>query len=116
MASLAFIGYPQREIADAAYTLQQEYDSGERILVGVNAYSEGGDGEIEILRIDPALERKQIDRVQGVRARRDGAAVEAQLTALKQAAARDEVKLPPPATRGLLQAGCVESWCDACAS
>ncbi|MGI8801111.1 MAG: acyl-CoA mutase large subunit family protein [Solirubrobacteraceae bacterium] len=88
-------GYPQREIADAAYTLQQEYDSGERILVGVNAYTEGGDGEIEILRIDPALERKQIDRVQGVRARRDGAAVEEQLSALKAAAARDEVNLMP---------------------
>ena len=88
-------GYPQREIADAAYTLQQEYDAGERILVGVNSYTEGGDGEIEILRIDPALERKQIDRVQGVRARRDNAAVEAQLTALKESAARDDVNLMP---------------------
>jgi methylmalonyl-CoA mutase N-terminal domain/subunit len=88
-------GYPQREIADAAYTLQQEYDSGERILVGVNRYTEGGDGEIEILRIDPALERKQIDRVRGVRARRDGAAVESALTELKAAAARDDVNLMP---------------------
>ena len=88
-------GYPQREIADAAYTLQQEYDAGERILVGVNSYTEGGDGEIEILRIDPALERKQIDRVQGVRARRDNAAVEAQLPALKESAARDDVNLMP---------------------
>jgi len=88
-------GYPQREIADAAYTLQQEYDSGERILVGVNGYTEGGDGEIEILRIDPALERKQIDRVQGVRARRDGADVEAALTELKASAARDDVNLMP---------------------
>ena len=49
---------------------------GERMLVGVNSYKEGDEGEIEILRIDPALERKQIDRVQGVRARRDPAAVE----------------------------------------
>jgi methylmalonyl-CoA mutase N-terminal domain/subunit len=88
-------GYPQREIADAAYTLQQEYDSGERVLVGVNGFTEGGDGEIEILRIDPALERKQIDRVQSVRARRDGAAVEAALAELKQAAARDEANLMP---------------------
>jgi methylmalonyl-CoA mutase N-terminal domain/subunit len=88
-------GYPQREIADAAYTLQQEYDSGERVLVGVNRYTEGDDGEIAILRIDPALERKQIDRVQAVRARRDGAAVELVLAELKAAAARDGHNLMP---------------------
>ena len=72
-------GFPQREIADAAYTLQQEYDRRDRILVGVNDFTEGGEGELELLHIDPALERKQIDRVQGVRARRDSAAVEAEL-------------------------------------
>jgi methylmalonyl-CoA mutase N-terminal domain/subunit len=88
-------GYPQREIADAAFELQREYDTGERKLVGVNSYTEGGDGEIEILRIDPALERKQIDRVQGVRARRDGAAVESALAELKEAAARDDHNLMP---------------------
>src|SRR5687768_4976177 len=79
-------GYPQREIADAAFELQREYDSGERKLVGVNSYTEGGDGEIEILRIDPALERKQIDRVQGVRAGRDTEAVEQALGALRLSA------------------------------
>ena len=88
-------GYPQREIADAAFELQREYDSGERKLVGVNSYTEGGEGEIEILRIDPALERKQIDRVQGVRARRDGAAVESALAELKAAAAQDDHNLMP---------------------
>ena len=80
-------GFPQREIADAAYTLQQEYDSRARILVGVNDFTEGGEGELELLHIDPALERKQIDRVQGVRARRDSAAVEAELASLREAAA-----------------------------
>ncbi len=88
-------GYPQREIADAAFELQREYDTGERTLVGVNAFTEGDDGEIEIWRVDPALERKQIDRVQGVRARRDGARVEAALAELKQAAARDDHNLMP---------------------
>ena len=68
---------------------------GERKLVGVNSYKEGGEGEIEILRIDPALERKQIDRVQGVRARRDAAAVEAALAELKAAAAQDDHNLMP---------------------
>jgi methylmalonyl-CoA mutase, N-terminal domain len=61
----------------------------------VNSYTEGGEGQIEILRIDPALERKQIDRVQGVRARRDAAAVEAQLAELKTAAAQDDHNLMP---------------------
>jgi methylmalonyl-CoA mutase N-terminal domain/subunit len=64
-------GYPQREIADAAYTLQQDHNSGERVLVGVNRYTEAGDGEIERHRVAPALERKQIGRVDAVRARRD---------------------------------------------
>src|SRR5687767_484243 len=87
--------YPQREIADAAYELQAKIDDGERIMVGVNAFTEGGEGEIEILRIDPALERKQIERVQGVRARRDAGAVEAQLVELKAAAAKDDHNLMP---------------------
>jgi methylmalonyl-CoA mutase N-terminal domain/subunit len=79
--------YPQREIADASYELQQRIDAGERIVVGVNAFTDGGDDQTPILKIDPALERQQIERLQGVRARRDGAAVERELTALKEAAA-----------------------------
>jgi methylmalonyl-CoA mutase N-terminal domain/subunit len=87
-------GYPQREIADAAFQLQVEYDSGERKLVGVNSYTEGDDGEIEIWRVDPALERKQIDRVQGVRARRDSAAVERALAVIREQAATDANLMP----------------------
>ena len=61
-------GFPQREIADAAYELQREIDRGERIVVGVNDYREGDDGEIEILRIDPDA-RAQADRPRAGRAR-----------------------------------------------
>jgi methylmalonyl-CoA mutase N-terminal domain/subunit len=78
--------YPQREIADAAFSLQQEIDSGERVVVGVNRYTEGEGGEPEILRIDPALERKQIDRLNAARARRSGAEVERALAQLRGAA------------------------------
>jgi methylmalonyl-CoA mutase N-terminal domain/subunit len=88
-------GFPQREIAEAAYEHQREIDRGERIIVGVNDYREGGDGELEILRIDPALERKQIGRVQAVRARRDAAAVERALGELKSAAVDDSRNLMP---------------------
>jgi methylmalonyl-CoA mutase N-terminal domain/subunit len=87
--------FPQREIADAAFELQQEIDAGRRIVVGVNRFTEGDDAEPPILRIDPALERKQIDRVQAVRARRDAAAVEASLSALRAAAEKPDVNLMP---------------------
>ena len=88
-------GFPQREIADAAYDLQRQIDRGERIVVGVNDYREGGDAELEILRIDPALERKQIGRVQAVRARRDSEPVERALAELKATAADDDRNLMP---------------------
>ncbi len=88
-------GFPQREIAEAAYEHQREIDRGERIIVGVNDYREGGDGELEILRIDPALEGKQVGRVQAVRARRDGSAVESALGELRAAAADERHNLMP---------------------
>jgi methylmalonyl-CoA mutase N-terminal domain/subunit len=89
--------YPQREIADAAFELQREIESGERVLVGVNAFTDdGGESATEILRIDPALERKQLGRVQAVRARRDASEVERTLAALREEAARAEANLMEP--------------------
>jgi methylmalonyl-CoA mutase, N-terminal domain len=68
--------YPQREIAEASFRLQEEVERGERVIVGVNRYQqEAGPNELSILRIPPELERKQIGRVQAVRASRDGEAV-----------------------------------------
>jgi methylmalonyl-CoA mutase N-terminal domain/subunit len=87
--------YPQREIADASYELQREIDAGRRIVVGVNAFTEGDGDETPILRIDPTLAQKQIDRLRGVRARRDTPAVESILHSLKQAAARERANLMP---------------------
>src|SRR5512133_315055 len=76
----------QREIADASFELQQRIDAGERIVVGVNAHTEGDDSQTPILRIDPALERKQIDRVQAVKGRRDTERVELALADVRAAA------------------------------
>jgi methylmalonyl-CoA mutase, N-terminal domain len=84
----------QREIADASFRYQAEVERNQRVVVGVNRYEEGDGTEIDLLRIDPALEEKQIERVRALRARRDSAAAEAALTALKDAAAR-EVNLMP---------------------
>jgi methylmalonyl-CoA mutase N-terminal domain/subunit len=88
-------GYPQREIADAAFVLQQEIDAGKRIVVGVNSYTDGDDSNTPLLRIDPALERKQIGRLQDVRTRRDSRAVEGSLAELTAAAAREQQNLMP---------------------
>jgi methylmalonyl-CoA mutase N-terminal domain/subunit len=79
--------YPQREIADASFELQQAIDSGDRVVIGVNAHTEAGDEKVELLRIDPELERKQIGRLRAVRARRDATAVERSLTTLRGEAA-----------------------------
>jgi methylmalonyl-CoA mutase, N-terminal domain len=87
--------YPQREIADASFELQCEIDAGRRIVVGVNSHTEGDDGDTPILRIDPTLERRQIDRLQAVRAGRDATAVEATLNALKQGASQQRMNLMP---------------------
>jgi methylmalonyl-CoA mutase, N-terminal domain len=87
--------YPQREIADAAYELQHRIDAGERTVVGVNRYVHEDETPLPILRIDPALERKQVDRLQAARARRDGAAVEATLAALRADAAHERRNLMP---------------------
>jgi methylmalonyl-CoA mutase, N-terminal domain len=86
--------YPQREIADASFELQQAIDAGERIVIGVNAHTEAGDEKTETLRIDPELERKQIGRLQAVRAHRDGAAVERSLTTLRAEAATTTNLMP----------------------
>jgi methylmalonyl-CoA mutase N-terminal domain/subunit len=112
--------FPQREIADAAYELQTEIDRGERIVVGVNAFRNEDEDEIEILRIDPALERKQIDRVHAVRARRDAARVERALAALRDGAADERRNLMPDvldcarahATEGEIVAALQEVWGD----
>jgi methylmalonyl-CoA mutase, N-terminal domain len=81
--------YPQREIADASFRYQEEVESGQRIVVGVNGYTVDDELPLEILRIAPELERKQVGRVQAVRASRDAAAVESALTTLREAAATD---------------------------
>jgi methylmalonyl-CoA mutase N-terminal domain/subunit len=82
--------FPQREIADAAFAFQRELDGRQRIVVGVNDFTEGDGEETPILRIDPALERKQADRLAATRASRDAAAVEASLAELKRVAAGDQ--------------------------
>jgi methylmalonyl-CoA mutase N-terminal domain/subunit len=103
----------QREIADASFRYQSEIEREQRVIVGVNRYELDDEPELEILRIDPALERKQIDRVQALRARRDSAAVEQRLAELKAAAARDGVNLMPPIVEAARAYVTMGEICDA---
>ena len=103
----------QREIAEASFRFQSEVERGERVIVGVNRYEEPLEEEIEILRIDPELERKQIERVRALRARRDGARAEEALARLRREAAQDGVNLMPAiveASRAYVTMG---EMCDA---
>src|SRR4051812_3495365 len=86
--------FPQREIADAAFTYQRELDERKRIVVGVNDFVQEDEDPTPILKIDAALEKKQVDRLQGTKARRDGTAVQSALVELKRAAATEENLMP----------------------
>jgi methylmalonyl-CoA mutase N-terminal domain/subunit len=79
--------FPQREIADASFTYQRELDERRRIVVGVNDFTHTDEAQMPILKIDPALEGKQVDRLAATKAGRDSAAVEVALAELKGAAA-----------------------------
>ena len=94
MVQAVKLNYPQREIADASWELQEEIDAGERIVVGVNAFENLDEDPLPIHKVDPAMEAKQIGRVQAVRARRDATAVEQALQAVRQAADTDTNLMP----------------------
>ena len=84
----------QREIAEASFTFQSEVEGGERTIVGVNAYEEPEEDDLELLKIHPELETKQVERVQTMRAGRNGATVEACLARIKQDAAGETNLMP----------------------
>jgi methylmalonyl-CoA mutase, N-terminal domain len=88
--------FMQREIAEASFRYQSEVERSERIVVGVNRYEVEEEQPLEILRIDPALEQKQIERVQAVRERRDSAAAETAVARLKEDAAQPDRNLMEP--------------------
>jgi methylmalonyl-CoA mutase N-terminal domain/subunit len=85
----------QREIAEASFRFQNEVEAGQRVIVGVNRFQEEDAQPIEILRIDQALEDKQVDSVRSLKGRRDSAAVEEALARLKAEAAVDDRNLMP---------------------
>jgi methylmalonyl-CoA mutase N-terminal domain/subunit len=87
-------GYIQGEIQNAAYDYQRAVESGERIVVGVNRFQQTDDGTVPVFRLDPALERAQVEKLRQVRASRSQSATTERLAALERAA-RDGSNLMP---------------------
>ena len=89
MVAAVVDGYPQREIAEAAYRFQREFDQGERRIVGVNSYVDTREEtRIPVLDVPPGSEERHLARLARTRRERDGGEVEAALRGLREAAAR----------------------------
>ncbi|MFB6151874.1 MAG: methylmalonyl-CoA mutase [Haloarculaceae archaeon] len=88
-------GYFHREIQDAAYEYQRRVESGEEVVVGVNAYTVEEETEPDILQVDEATQRRQRERLAEVKAERDDEEVEARLAAVEEAICEDENVMPP---------------------
>ena len=97
-------GFVQGAIEEAAFRYSQQVESGERVIVGVNQYQEDEPEQIELQRIDPEAERRQLERTARVRAERDAVEAEAALAAVREAAQGSENLLPP--LRAALRARC----------
>ncbi len=88
-------GFVQGEIEDAAYRYTKEVESGERVVVGVNRFEEASPEPIEIHRLDPEIERRQLERTARVRADRNPAEAEAALAEVRRVAGTEANLLPP---------------------
>ncbi len=82
-------GFVQGEIESASYRYQQEVESGDRVLVGVNLFEEADEEPIELHRLDPEAERRQLERTTRVRAERNQAEADAGIAAVLEAAQGD---------------------------
>ncbi len=88
-------GFVQDEIEQAAFRYQQQVESGERVLVGVNRFREEEREPIELHRLDPAAEQRQLERTARVRAERNADEAARALTRVREAASGTENLLPP---------------------
>lgn len=94
MVSAIEKGFPQMEIADAAYKFQHQIDSAEKIMVGVNKYVTDDEQEIPLLEIEDRVETEQIERLNALRRKRDSKAVKRCLDELKNACKKEENVMP----------------------
>ena len=97
-------GFVQREIEEAAFRHNEQVEKGEKVIVGVNHYVEEESEPIELHRLDPEAERRQLERTARVRAERNAEEAAARLEAVREAARGDSNLLPP--MREALRARC----------
>jgi methylmalonyl-CoA mutase N-terminal domain/subunit len=88
-------GFPQREIGDSAFRWQHEVETGERLVVGVNAFQVAEQPAIPTLKVDEAVQHAQIDRLRAVKAARNAAAVQETLGGVERAAREGRNVMPP---------------------
>ena len=87
-------GFIQREIHEAAYQTQKSIEAGEQTVVGVNAYRSDAETKLETLRVDPAIENRQRERLSQLRQERDQSQVELRLAEIEAAALGDDNLMP----------------------
>jgi methylmalonyl-CoA mutase N-terminal domain/subunit len=87
-------GYPQKEIGDSAYKFQQQVEREERIIVGVNRFVSDEEVAIPVLKIDPEIERRQIERIRAIRAKRDAVTYTRTMGALRDACMSSKNLMP----------------------
>jgi methylmalonyl-CoA mutase N-terminal domain/subunit len=87
-------GFVQNEIQNAAYQYQKEVEAGERVVVGVNRYVQPGVSAVPVFRVDPEIERRQVERVRALRTRRDSGRAAQSLERVEQTARSDGNLMP----------------------
>ncbi len=87
-------GYPQREIQDSAYRTQRAIESGDQVIVGVNRFEQQDEASVPVLKVDPTVERNQVERIRAFRAGRDAELAAAALVRLSDTA-RSEGNMMP---------------------
>jgi methylmalonyl-CoA mutase N-terminal domain/subunit len=105
-------GYVQREIQDAAYAYQKQVESGDRVVVGLNKFQAAEGKPQGLLKVDPTVGERQAAALRALRARRDGARVEAALRDI-DTAARGSVNLMPPILEAVRAYATLGEICDA---
>ncbi|MEY9849325.1 methylmalonyl-CoA mutase [Streptacidiphilus sp. MAP5-3] len=106
-------GYQKNEIERSAYRIALETDAGERTVVGVNRFQLDEEEPYEPLRVDPAIEARQAERLAKLRADRDSAAVDHALSALRRAAGSEGENVLYPMKEALAARATVGETCDA---
>lgn len=95
MVSAIEKGFPQNEIREASYTYQKEIDNNERIIVGINKFMTKEEQPIETLKIEPEIEKKQVEKLKAFKKKRDSNGINKALEDLKKTAESGESVLPP---------------------